>query len=269
MRQCRIVSDNAADRAVLSVSNAVPAMGAALLKTNIKGEVCRVLGDTTTIEATWPQLETVACVALPACSLSADATIRVRIYDATDALAVDTGVRWAVPGSIIEHWDFSQPLNVNAFAEGAALAQVWFEHVATRRVVIDITDPGAPLIDIARLVVGRYFAPQYGPSWGPAVGTLDMSKNSRAASGDLRNDWAPRARTLQFDLEHIVDADRARVRQLLDAGVGRWLFISLLAGDSDPVREQDHSIYGKPASTSAMSYVNAVYHSTKIQLEGW
>ncbi len=31
-------------------------------------------------------------------------------------------------------------------------------------------------MDLARLVIGPYFAPQYGPAFGASVGTLDMAK---------------------------------------------------------------------------------------------
>lgn len=269
MRQCRIVSDNAADRAVLTVPATAAGMGAAHLKTDIKGQACRVLGDVATITAAWPTDEAVACVVLPACSLSADATVRVRCFDDAGTQIIDTGERWAVPGATLGNWDFTQPLNVNAFSEGAATCQVWFDHVAARRVEITLADPGAAFLDFARLVIGPYFAPEYGPSFGASVSTVDLAKTSRAASGDLRTDWAPKAAALQFDLEHIVQRDRARVRQLLAGGVGRWLFVSLCAEDADPVREQDYSIYGKPSNSGAMAYANAIYHSTRMQLEGW
>lgn len=269
MRQARIVSDNAADRALLAVPGTAAGLGVAHLKTDLKGQVCRVLGDVATITATWPQDEDVACVVLPACSLGADAKVRVQVFDASDVLVIDTGERWAVPGTTLGNWDFTQPLNVNAFSEGAAICQVWFEPVASRRVVITLSDPGAAFIDLARLVIGPYFAPEHGPNFGASVSTMDMAKTSRAASGDLRTDWAPKAAALQFDLGQIVQRDRARMRQLLSGGVGRWLFVSLCAEDADPVREQDYSLYGKPTSSGSMAYVNAIYHSTRLQLESW
>lgn len=49
--------------------------------------------------------------------------------------------------------------------------------------VVTLSDPGAPFIDLARLVDQVYFAPARGPRFGAAVGTLDLSKTSRAASG--------------------------------------------------------------------------------------
>ena len=269
MSELRIISDNAADRATVTVPGTAVGLGVSNLKTNIKGQVCRVPGSTATITASWAADEAVAAVVLPACSLSADATVRVQVFDAADVLVIDTGERWAVPGTTLDNWDFTQPLNVNAFAEGAAICQIWFEHVAARRVVVTLSDPGAPFIDLARLVIGPYFAPARGPRFGAAVGTLDLSKTSRAASGDLRTDWAPRATTLSFDLDHIAAQDRARVRQLLAAGTGKWLFVSLRADDQDPVREQDFCVYGKRVSSETLAWVNAIHHATTIQMEGW
>lgn len=199
MRQARIVSDNAADRALLAVPGTAAGLGVAHLKRHLKGQVGRVLGDVATITATWPQDEDVACVVLPACSLGADAKVRVQVFDASDVLVIDTGERWAVPGTTLGNWDFTQPLNVNAFSEGAAICQVWFEPVASRRVVITLSDPGAAFIDLARLVIDPTLRPSMAPTLVPSAPWT--WPRPAALPGDLRTDWAPGGRSaLQSDL---------------------------------------------------------------------
>ena len=120
MNNMRIISDNAADRGALVVANTAPGLGAANLRTDIKGQVCRVLSSSATITATWPQLETVGAVVIPASNLGPSSTIRVRAYadEAGTELLQDTGERWAAPGPIFANEDFTQPLNVNSFAFG-------------------------------------------------------------------------------------------------------------------------------------------------------
>ena len=57
MNRLRLVTNNAADRATISVAGTAAGMGADNLKTDIKGEVCRVLGTSCTITLDWASLE--------------------------------------------------------------------------------------------------------------------------------------------------------------------------------------------------------------------
>lgn len=271
MPNLRIISDNAADRATITVANTAAGMGASNLLTDIKGEACRILANTGTVKLTWPSIESVSAVVIPACNLSADSTARVRVYDATvgGTLLADTGVVDAAPGAILANWDFTQPLNVNAFSEVSTLVALYFDLSAARRVEVDLSDPNATFLDLSRIVVGSYFEPSYQADWGVTVGTNDLSTNSRAASGDLKTTWGPRNGMLAFDLGWISEEDRARVRQIIAGGVGRSLFISLFPEDDDPVLEQDNSIYGKPAQSGSMAYSTYSLHSTKFNIQEW
>ena len=285
MTHLRIITNNAADRATITVANTAAGMGADKLKTDIKGEVCRVLSSTATITLDWASLETVGAVVIPASNLGPNSTIRVRAYlDATGTtLLGDSGVKFAAPGAILENWDFSQPLNVNYFADGTISLSVNYftdgaipivacylpEQVAARKVVIDIANPDSTFTDLARLVVGGYHAPAYTSAYGATVGTQDMTKNSRAASGDIKSDWGPRSSTMNFDLNWIASQDRERIRQLIARGVGKFMFISLLAEHPDPVLERDYSIYGKPMQPGGMAFAFYNIHSSQFQIEGF
>ena len=272
MSTLKIISENLADTATITVGSTAGGMGADKLKTDIKGEVCRVLSTSATIRLDWATAQSIGGVVIPASNLGPSSTIRVRAYsDAGITLLQDSAVQWAVPGAILQNWGFTQPLNVNQFADGPAPITACYlpQHAAAKRVVIDITNPDGSFIDLSRLVAGTVHSPQYGPSYGASTGVFDMSKNTRAASGDLKTEWGPKAPTLQFDLGWIVDADRARVRNLIQRGVGRFVFMSLLAGCGDPVKERDYSIYGKPAQSASMAYAMYGLHSTTINLEGF
>ena len=273
MSNFRVLYDNAADRATLSVANTAAGLGAANLLTDLKGEVCRVLSGTAQIVMTWGQLETVGVVVFPTSNLSAESTIRVRAYldSVGTTLLSDTGVVFAAPANNVDMWDWTGTLNVNAFSDGMSNTTQCYlpSQVAARRVVIDIVDPLNTFIDLPRLVVGGYLQTQYGASYGATVGTTDLTKNSRAASGDLRSDWGPRSNNLTVDLDLVTEQDRARIRQILARGIGKFLFVSAAAGCEDPVKERDFSIYGKQAQTAAMAYKQYSLHNTQIQLEGF
>lgn len=269
----RIVSDNAADRATIAVPNTAAGAGAQNLKTDIKGQACRVLASTAQIVLTWSQATAVGAIVLPASSLGPSSKIRVQVFaDAAGTiLQEDTGEKWAAPGAILANWGFTQPLNVNQFAFSLppTTAVYLSQHSAARRVVITLTDPGATFIDIARLVVGPYMSPRYNPSYGQTDGIVDLSTNSRAASGDLKTDFGPKAKSLTFSLDFIENADRALVRQVLEMGVGRFLFVSLVPESSDPVLERDKSIYGKLSQPQGMRWASFAQHAAEFNIEGF
>ena len=273
MKTIRSLTNNSADRATITVAGTASGMGADKMKTDIKGEVCRVLDDVCSISLTWSSLETIGAVIIPASNLGPSSTIRVRAYLETSGttLLADSGVKYAAPGTTLEYWDFSQPLNVNVFADGTAPITACYlpEQVAARRVEIDITNPDNTFIDISRLVTGGYHSLKYNPDYGVTTGTLDLTKNTRAASGDIKTDWGPKASSMTFDLGWVDNSDRERVRQIIAKGIGRFMFVSIFPENDDPVLERDYSIYGKPSQVGSMTYSLFNLHSSQFQIEGF
>lgn len=275
MNNLRIIHDNAADRATVSASTTAGTLVAANMRTDLKGEFHRSTGNSVTYTLAWPSFETVGGVAMPACNLTADATIRVRGYDATagGALVVDSGVQYACPGQVLGLWDWTGPLNGNAFAYGGvAKAVCWLDdHYAVKRLMIDIEDAGnqAGYIDCARLVVGAYWSPEYNAEYGATNSIDDASKNSRNDAGDLLTDRAALSETLKIDLKMMPPADRARVNQIMrSSGTARPIFLALMPSAADPLIEQDTMIYGKRQNAGlSFDFLNA--HSTTITIEGW
>lgn len=268
----RFIFDNAADRATLTATTAAAGLGPANLKTDIKGQVCRLTGDAGQIVATWSTLQSVGAVVIPASSMGASSTIRVRGYaDAAGTQELfDTGARYAAPGGVLANWDWSQPLNVNSFAwTFPPVTAVYFDHAAVRRIVIDLEDPDADFIDLSRLVMGRVLATQYNASYGQSDGIVDATKNERTASGDLRTELGPKAKTLGFSLDFIRDSERAQIKQLCSMGIGRSVFVSLCAQNGDPDKERDKSCYGKLRQPSLMTWATYSIHSAAFEIEGF
>lgn len=275
MPNLRIIHDNAADRSTVSASTTAGALAAGNMLTDLKGQLHRSTGTSVTYTLTWPSFETVAGAALPACNLTADATIRVRGYDAAvgGELLADSGVQYACPGQVLGLWDWTGPINGNAFAYGgAAKAVCWLtDHYAVKRLVIDIEDAGNPAghIDCARLVVGAYWSPEYNADYGATTGINDASQNARNDAGDLLTDRAALSETLQINLEMMPPADRARVNQIMrSSGTARPVLVALIPSDADPLLQQDTLIYGKRQNAGiTFDYFNAF--GTSITVEGW
>jgi hypothetical protein len=170
-------------------------------------------------------------------------------------------------------WDWTGPLNGNAFAYGGtAKAVCWLsDHYAVKRLVIDIQDAGNPAgyIDCARLVVGGYWSPAYNASYGASINVQDASTNTRNDSGDLLTDRAAVSETLEIKLELMPPADRSRINQIIrSSGTSRPVLVALIPGDADPLLQQDTLIYGKRQNAGiTFDYFNAF--GTSITVEGW
>lgn len=276
MPNLRLIHDNAADRATsLAASTTSGALVAANLQNDFKGQVHRSTGTSVSYTLTWTNGETVGGVALPATNLSASATIRVRLYSDTggSTLIADSGAVYACPGLNLGLWNWSMPLNGNAFAYGgASKSAVWFdEQVFARRCVIDLVDTGntAGYIDCARLVVGAYWEPERNASYGAQVAVLDSTNTSRNDAGDNLSDRGNLHDAMSLDLKSVSEIDRARLMQIMrNAGAARNVFLSLLPAWADAAAEQDHMIYGK-RSNAGVSFDMYDRFSHKIDIEGW
>lgn len=265
----RLVWDNRADFATVTSSAATaPGLGVANLKTDIRSQICRVLSNTTTFEVVLDKKQTIGCVAFPTCNLSSDSTIAIAAYEGA-TLKYSLAATPLIPGTILGNWDFTQNLNVNNFQDNAATGVVWFDPQFVDRLTITISDPQRTFLDFARLVIGPYFQPRLGASYGSSLGTGDSSQNIKTASGDIRTDWGPKTRTMELRLDEVLTEDRERIIRLIRRGVGQWTLVSACAGDVDPVREQDYTIYGKPMANGSAAFINWSVHQTNFTLEGW
>ncbi|WP_354675351.1 hypothetical protein [Cupriavidus alkaliphilus] len=275
MPNLRIVHDNAADRAVIVASSTAGGLVAANLQNDTLGLVHRSAGTSVTYTLTWPELETVGCVALPGCNLSPSAEIRVQVFDAAAGgeLLVDTGWRYACPGAMLGAWDWSQPLSVNAASSsGLSKASIWFEAVAGRRMIIDLRDPenAAGFLEVVRLIAGGYFEPRWNASFGAAVTHADSTRNTTAESGDIWSDPGTRMTNLRFDLAWLGGPDRAGVAEIFRrAGTRRWLFVSLYPEWDDALLEQDNMVYGKLKQVPGVAHGSPTLYSTQFDIEGW
>lgn len=276
MPNLRIIHDNAADRATsLAASTTAGTLVAANMQNDRKGRVHRSTGTSVTYTLTWTDGESIGAAGLPATNLTADATVRMRLYSDVAGLTqiADSGVVYACPGQALGLWDWTQPLNANAFAYGgASKSAVWFaDHYFARRCVIDLVDAGNPAgyIDCARLVIGAWWSPQYNAPYGWQVSSEDSSRSNRTHAGDNPSDRGFQVDKMSLDLKHMKEADRARLMQIVrNIGASRNVFLSLLPANASPVAEQDHMIYGKRANAGlSIDFFNA--YSSRLELEGW
>jgi len=272
MPNLRVVYDNAVDRATLSATAGVGTLVAANLLTDIKSEVWRTATTSASITLTWANSEVIGLAALPFCSLSQTATIRVRGYTNTaDATpAVDTGVVLACPVGV-GAWDWgSTALGVNSYAyAGSAYATAWFAQTSVKKLVIDIVDTGSTYIEAARLVVGAYWSPLNNAEHGAVQITMaDLSKHERSDAGDLRTDRGAMFKKISLDLSLMPAEDRNIIWNISRInGMSRPVFFSLTPQSTDAVEEQVFSLYGKLSQQGGIRYQFANQYNTSIEIE--
>jgi hypothetical protein len=277
MANLRIITDNAADRGVVSVPTGGTSGGmvAAFLQTDKKSEWHRSTARTVVYRTIWANGETVQGAGLPAISITSEATMRWRLWSdvAQTNLIGDTGVLDACPGLDMSDWDWDGELNGNAFPFGLlAKTAMWFPNALFARAseieVADVTNPVAYL-DNARQVIGPVWTPSKGASFGAQRVLNDATVNSRNDAQDLLSDIAGKNEGVVLDLKLMPEGDRARLFGLFrSAGVSRNLFMSLMPDQGMNILEQDGLFYGKRKNAPVGFDMVAAY-SNRFEGEGW
>ena len=283
MPNLRIIYDNAADRAALTVSSQAGTLGPANLQLDRKSAVLRATSATQTITATWPTQECIACVALIFTNVTSSARMRVRGYgqpnDATPV--IDTGWMMPCPEAPLGSYPFGElPLGWNAYKwggtntwarGGGSDAVAWFAPVFVRRLVIEVYCPDLleGYIEVSRLVAGNYWSPENNAEYGASLQMQDTTEVYRTAAGTAKTAVGTTSDKLAINLAHLTAPDRARLMRILrECGPVRPLLFSLFPENSDSLLEQDHMLYGRVANLDAVSTPYYEIYAAPLQIEG-
>lgn len=274
-----IVSENVADFATITTTTSPPTLPAENLKDDLTGKWCRLLGSNGTITLQWEAPVPVGAVVIVGSTLKPSSKMRIRVYFdklSTD-LRYDSGWVWAAPGTTFDNEDWTEELNTNGapldgngFAYTVAPSSAIYlpDQSMIQSVIIDLEDLESTFIDISRLVVGPYFRPKINTNYGQANSTIDLSTHSRSASGGLRSEIGPIARSMSFSLDYIKEEDRGRVQRIMEQSIGKSLWISIMEDSIDKELERDKSIYGRLTNPASMQWQSLYRHSADFQIEG-
>lgn len=188
--------------------------------------------------------------------------------DAWQSYDLDSG--WINPCPASEVTPATMGANGYAYGEGTH-ARAWLAApAAVRALRVEISDPGNPggYIEVARLVCGNYWEPEFNPDYGASVQPVDSSTNFRNGAGDLMSDVGTRSDKLSLSMSWLKPADRAALLRILRGnGITRPAFVSLFPNHSDPLLEQDHQVFGKLVETPAMSLPSYNIAAATLQIE--
>lgn len=272
----RIIYNNAANRATLTASSqASTSLGVGNLLTDIKSQVCRSVGTSQVITATWPSAELLGGMMLAFSNLTSTGTLRVEAYTeiASVSPVYDSGVVLACPpgplGLVL--WG-SEVLGVNAYSCGGfSYGRLWFPaHVAVKKIVVTIADPANPsgYVEIGRLITGKFWEGQRNVDYGVTLTSVDTTKNFRNDAGDLMSDIGPRHRKITFNLSNLGITERNTLWGLLRGnGTAIPVYLSLFPNAADAPLEQAHQIYGKLVTSPAMSMPSFLQYASQLDLE--
>lgn len=255
MANIRLLYNNAVDRATITASTTAGALAATNVATDLKSQVWRSTSGTASLTFTWTVAETVGMVAIPFCTLSPTATIRVQGYtNAGDSVAaVDSGVIPAVAFTMPKSGNL--PTGVNSYGQGGAnQVVVYVTPTAVKQVVISFVDPVNSYVEAGRVTMGNYWESSVNvPYASVTMGMGDDSKHTRSDAGDIFTDSGPRYKTLDFSLQYLPTVDRDNLWRILRGnGMRTPVFIDVVPGTSDAGDEYIYSIYGKLAKSSAV-----------------
>jgi hypothetical protein len=251
MPNFRIITPNESDDAVLTASPALittlpvenlqDATRAKVARSNAVVLAQHILGN-------FNEAKNVSAMALVRHNLTADATLRFKVYDdlnQTGNLTYDSGtVALSVP---IAWGDFiwgPAAWGGEAFADWPVVFSVmWFDPVAALSFDLEIND-GANAdgyLEASRLFVGLYWTPEVNINYGVSLSWVDKSTQERTDGGSLRTDAVESFRRWEMDLSRLTSGERAQLSEILRrTGLRNDLFLSVFPEESGET-ERDYS----------------------------
>lgn len=275
MANARIIYANAADLGTLVASSEASAsMEIENILSDRKSEVWRSTGTTEYFEISFTADQTIAGVVLPWTNLTATATMRVRLYDVSNAVLLDTGTNLAVPGGSPALWGWTNAqLNSNAFGYGGgAYARAWFTSTgAVRKIRVDLVDTSSAqgYIEVGRVVAGPRWDLAKNPDYELQQSSVDTSKHYRADDGTLLTDAGTVHRKQVIPLAIWTNTDRDNFWSIVETcGKTRPILFSLFPDETgDAKGEQKGMIYGKFMEAPGTRYPAYRQYTTTMDIE--
>lgn len=271
----KMIAVNQGDVATMTAS---PAVVATLPVTNLQTQPRAAVMRTTStadqqVKLTWPAAKLLSAVALVRHNLSSAATWRIQVYSdaAWTTLIYDSGAVLAAPGKALGDlaWGLD-PLGASVFTGWSyAFSSLYFAPVAAQSVKITLSDTGnaAGYLEASRLFVGAHIEPQYTVSYGVKLGWKENTVTTRTDGGSLRSDPTLPYRTLSFNLDWIVESDRA---VLLDAlrqvGKRQDLWVTIFPGVGG-AKERDYSMTAKVVNSPDLAHPSYGTYAAQFDLE--
>jgi hypothetical protein len=272
MANLRILYNNVADQATITASTTASGFAASNMQNAQKTSVHRSTGNTVTYRLQWASNQTINGVALPATNLTGSDTIAINLYDSSAVLVASTGYTTACLNRSVLLQGGATTTDYTQFSFGGATkTSIWFTstYANIRIMEITLTSTSVSQIDCSRIVCGQYWEPTRQVDKGIELGFTDQSEITTTRSGNTYVDRKPIVETMNFQLQYLVEADRAIFMRIMRSwGNTGLIYVCVFPDNTNPELTQAYSIYGRN-QTNALQYQFAGYYSSSVQLNSW
>jgi hypothetical protein len=272
MANLRILYNNVADLATITASTTASGFLASNMQNAQKTSVHRSTGTTVTYRLQWASNQTINGVALPATNLTGSDTIAINLYDSSAVLVASTGYTTACLNRNVLLQGGATTTDYTQFSFGGATkTSIWFTsaYANIRIMEITLTSTSVNQIDCSRIVCGQYWEPTRQVDRGIELGFTDQSEITTTRSGNTYVDRKPIIDTMNFQLQYLVEADRAIFMRIMRSwGNTGLIYVCVFPDNTNPELTQAYSIYGRN-QTNALQYQIAGYYNSSVQLNSW
>lgn len=249
----KLLIRNGLDSATLSAS---PALVTTLPEANLQRARRDAVARSTsaadqTLDATWAAAVAVDAFCVWGHNLTADGTVRARLYTSdnwTGSPVYDSGAVAALPAKPLGELSWGiDPLGTAWAMAGSTPHTVrWLDAVyVIRSARFDLSDSGNPdgYLEAQRLYIGRAFTPTVNFDWGARLNYLDDSQFTRSERGSLFVAAGPRYRKLNATLSWLSNAEVLRLGEDIGAvGKAGDLLVSLYPDDASLGRSLQYTL---------------------------
>lgn len=273
MANMRIIYNNVTDLAsTITATTTASGFSTDNLKTNQKTSVHRNTGTSgVTYTVNWSTDQIINSVALPATNLISGATIRIKLYNSTNTLLVDTDILQACTDrNVLLQTGSTTPSYTDFIFGGATKTSIWLsqDYTTVRKMEVILVN-GSNTVDCSRIVCGKYWESTRQVEKGITLGSNDNSEIITTRSGNTYIDRRAITEVMNFNLAYINNTDRATLLNIFRTwGISGFMYICVFPDNSNPEITQAYSIYGRNQANS-LSYAVHNLYNTALDIIGW
>lgn len=263
MANARFIFSNEWDKASLSLQSGTAAPQMPLQNTQRYNNSRTFRSQTTAevqIQFEFTDAETVSGLVLWRHNLTADALIRLELFDAPACggnRVFDSGLVAALDRKTLGDLSWGlEPLGATTFTEWElAYSVLWFGLTAARSGRLTIQDPANPdgYLELCRVYLGPAFEPQINVDLGHALKWENATETLRTAGGSLHTLETAAYRELRFSLAHLQPTERGEFfEETRRVSTHRDFFISLRP-DTGGTNERDYAFAAKFSAITTLT----------------
>jgi hypothetical protein len=259
----RILVENKIDSVTLSDSpTMVSTLSVENLQNSLRAKVARTTGIADqSILGDWSAPVSISGAAIWRTNLSDEGTWRLRLYDGagqTGSVVYDSGVIDAAEKITLGDLNWGiDPLGATVYTEWDKIsATLWFEAVSALSFELTLSDAGNSdgYMEVSGLYMGVAASPTFNAVNGLALKWQDDTKQERTDGGSLRSDAVEPYRVIQFNLDTLVESERAIfIEMMRSTGLRKDIFVSCFPGAGGK-QERDYSFACKLSGQSSSTY---------------